>query len=41
MAIRPRQIGTSSSTEARLLWEILKKLERLVQVTAAQTTTTP
>lgn len=47
MAIRPRQIGAPSSTEAQYLYEISKQLEQLIgQVSAvvkntnALTTTT-
>lgn len=39
MSIGNRQIGWSN--EANLLWEVAKKLERLIQVAGpAQTTTT-
>jgi len=35
-----RRIGQPSSTESKLLHEILKAIEKLTQVTAALTTTT-
>lgn len=35
MTIRPRQIGTASSTENQFLQLILNQLERLTQVTSA------
>lgn len=41
MGIRAREIGTDSSTEARLLHEILKKLDQLIKVISKLTTTTP
>ena len=43
MGIRAREIGVPSSTTNQLLYEILKKLDQLVKVTATtcQTTTTP
>jgi len=43
MAVRSRQIGTASSTENKLLQQILKQLERLTQVvsTTSNTTTIP
>jgi len=43
MAIPDRQIGQASSTEAQLLHQISKQLERLIAVTSASyvhTTTT-
>lgn len=38
MGIGPKQIGWSN--EANLLWDLSKKLERLIQVAAGPTTTT-
>lgn len=40
MAVRPRQIGAASSTEAQLLYEISKQLDQLIKVVSKTTTTT-
>lgn len=45
MGIPNRQIGQESSIEAKLLHEVIKKLDRLIKVTSnltiTTTTTTP
>jgi len=44
MATRPREIGTSSSIEARILNDILKKLDQISKILskiAENTTPTP